>query len=299
MSFTRPADVEGRTVVTRDGEKIGRVDTVFLDVRTNQPEWAAVSTGMFGKHVSLLPLSAAAVLADGNLQVPFDKAKVKGAPHHDPSVDLKTSDEAELFRYYGVSYGAGDAETGADDTETRTKGSGWAATGSGDSTAGSPPAFETGGEPSTYETHDGPLSPETSLDRGDRARRSDTGERPVAGVATRSGTRLVKYIVTEQVTMTVPVSHEEVRVERAPSSEAELGSRGTPVGDDVHGGDEHGDDHEVVLHAERPIVHMETVPVERVRLDAETISGNETAGGEVHKEQIDLSDADADERTRR
>jgi uncharacterized protein (TIGR02271 family) len=285
MSFTTPADVEGRNVVTRDGDKIGKVDTVFLDVRTNRPEWAAVSTGMFGKHVSLLPLSAASVLDDGNLQVPFDKAMVKGAPHHDPSADLKTSDEAELFRYYGVPDEAGDDEPQTDD-------SGRPPTDRDDSRAGASQASETGGAPSSVETHGAPVSPESSPGQGARAQRSEPGE-GAAGAGTQprgatGRTRLRKYIVTEQVTLTVPVSHEEVRVERIPSGEADAAGQGMSTGDH-----DQADDHEIVLHAERPVVHKETVPVERVRLDSETVATDETGGGGVRKEAIDARVTDA------
>ena len=71
--------------------------------------------------------------------------------------------------------------------------------------------------------------------------------------------RLRKYVVTEQVTQTVPVSHEEVRIEREPITDANVGAAtsGPAISEE---------EHEVVLHEERPVVDKETVPVERVRL---------------------------------
>ena len=71
--------------------------------------------------------------------------------------------------------------------------------------------------------------------------------------------RLRKYVVTEQVTKTVPVSHEEVRVEREPITDANR-RRG-----DVGRGYLRGE-HEVVLHEEEPVVEKRIVPKERVRL---------------------------------
>jgi hypothetical protein len=50
--------------------------------------------------------------------------------------------------------------------------------------------------------------------------------------------------------------------------------------------------HEVTLHAERPVVEKQTVPVERVRLDKETVTDEQTVGDEVRKEQIDTDTPD-------
>jgi uncharacterized protein (TIGR02271 family) len=75
--------------------------------------------------------------------------------------------------------------------------------------------------------------------------------------------RLRKYVVTEQQSVQVPVSREEVRVEREPITDANRG-------DALSGGQITEEEHEVVLHAERPVVETEAVPVERVRLGTET-----------------------------
>ena len=74
--------------------------------------------------------------------------------------------------------------------------------------------------------------------------------------------RLRKYVVTEEVQQTVPVRHEEVRVEREPITEANRG--------EAMAGPEIGEaEHEVTLHEERPVVETKTVPVERVRMTTE------------------------------
>jgi uncharacterized protein (TIGR02271 family) len=104
--------------------------------------------------------------------------------------------------------------------------------------------------------------------------------------------RLRKYVVTENVTQTVPVSHEEVRVEREPITDANATAAmdGPAISEE---------EHEVVLHEERPVVAKETVPVERVRLDTDTVTDQETVSDEVRKEQIDLDDASSRESSRR
>jgi uncharacterized protein (TIGR02271 family) len=95
--------------------------------------------------------------------------------------------------------------------------------------------------------------------------------------------RLRKHVVTEQQQMTVPVSREEVRVEREPITEE---SRGAALDGPAISEDEH----EVTLHEERPVVEKEARPVERVRLDTETVTDQETVGGEVRKEEIEVDD---------
>ena len=113
-------------------------------------------------------------------------------------------------------------------------------------------------------------------------------ERLNVGTQTRETgrARLRKYVVTENVTQTIPVSREEVRVEREPITDANVGNAmdGPAISEE---------EHEVTLHAERPVVEKEAVPVERVRLDTETVRDEVTVSDEVRKEQID-TDVDVD-----
>ncbi len=98
--------------------------------------------------------------------------------------------------------------------------------------------------------------------------------------------RLRKYVVTEQQTQTVPVPHEEARIEREPITEENRGAA-------TDGPSISEEEHEVVLHAEKPVVDKETVAVERVKLGTETVRAEETVTGEVRKEQIE-TDGDVD-----
>ena len=43
--LTEAYGLEGRTLVDRDGDKIGKIDEIYVDTTTNQPEWALVNTG--------------------------------------------------------------------------------------------------------------------------------------------------------------------------------------------------------------------------------------------------------------
>jgi uncharacterized protein (TIGR02271 family) len=136
----------------------------------------------------------------------------------------------------------------------------------------------------------------TEAQTGDRAaREASIDERTTDGAMTRSEeelhvgvervesgrVRLRKYVVTEHKTVNVPVQHEEVRVVREPVS---AGSEGAAVGDAEIGEDQH----EVVLHEERPVVSTETVPKETVRLETDTVTEQRTAEGDVRKEQLEV-----------
>jgi uncharacterized protein (TIGR02271 family) len=103
--------------------------------------------------------------------------------------------------------------------------------------------------------------------------------------------RLRKYVVTENVTQTVPVSHEELRVEREPITEENADA--AAAGPDISEAE-----HEVTLHAERPVVAKETVPVERVRVGTERVAGEEKVTEQVRKEEVEVED-ETDTQTRR
>jgi uncharacterized protein (TIGR02271 family) len=79
------------------------------------------------------------------------------------------------------------------------------------------------------------------------------------------------------------VTHEEVRVEREPITEANMGNAmdGPAISEE---------EHEVTLHAERPVVEKEAVPVERVRLDTQTVTEQQQVSETVRKEQVDTDD---------
>jgi len=92
--------------------------------------------------------------------------------------------------------------------------------------------------------------------------------------------RLRKYVVTENVTQTVPVSHEEVRVEREPITDENRDQA-------MAGGDITDEEHEVTLHEERAVVDKEAVPVERVQMDTETVTEDQQVSEDVRKEEIE------------
>jgi uncharacterized protein (TIGR02271 family) len=111
--------------------------------------------------------------------------------------------------------------------------------------------------------------------------------------------RLRKHVVTEYRQVTVPVRREEIRIEREPTGDAEAPlDEGTVQAGAGAGETRQADDQqEIVLYEERPVVHTETVPVERVRMGKRTVVDEETVVGEVRREQIEVDvDPEGDER---
>jgi uncharacterized protein (TIGR02271 family) len=321
--------VIGKDVYDESGEKIGSASEVYLDDETGQPEWVTVRTGLFGTKESFVPLRDADLTDDG-VRVPVSKAQVKDAPRIDTDGHLSPQEEQELYRYYGL--GSGQATT--DTTTTGTTGNigttGVAGTGRTDrdettvtdtTTTGTTGNIGTTGVAGTGRTDRDEtgtagmagVAGAAGTDRDRDGRADHTGEPGVVGrdvsgpttdeamtrseerlnVGTRSEevgrARLRKYVVTENVTETVPVSREEVRVEREPITDAN-------AGDALEGPAISEAEHEVTLTAERPVVEKEAVPVERVRLDKETVTDQEQVSETVRKEEIDVDDEDPDRR---
>jgi hypothetical protein len=93
----------GRTVVDRDGNKIGAIDEIVIEDETDEPVFALVQTGLFGTHRTFVPLDGADDRG-GDVVVPFDKQRVQDAPRADRDEVLTPQAEAELYRYYGMPY---------------------------------------------------------------------------------------------------------------------------------------------------------------------------------------------------
>jgi uncharacterized protein (TIGR02271 family) len=273
-------------VVDSEGNKIGSLGELYLDDTTDQPNWATVKTGLFGMSESFVPLAEATLDGD-DIRVPYTKDQVKDAPRIEPDGHLEVDQEDRLYSYYGLS-GTG---TAGYNTE------GFAGTGRMAGTEGYETVTETTGTAADRDLA-GEGIRETDYDRDRAGRDTDdtltrSEERLRVGTESRETgrARLRKYVVTENVTRTVPVQREEVRIEREPITDAGRsgGLRDTDLGED---------EVEVTLHSEEPVVEKETVPVERVRLDTETVTGQETVSEDVRKERIETDGDDLDRRDR-
>ena len=256
-TMSDPGTMTGSPVRGSDGEKLGKIDAIYFDNDTDAPEWAAVKSGLFGGHVTLVPLAQASWNGD-TLTVPFDKAALKAAPHHDPDAAISADDEDELYRHYGIT-------TGRSITAADVPGSG--------------ERRDLTGAPGVQGRDTSGPTTDSAMTRSEEQLRVGTETRE-AGRA-----RLRKHVVTEHQQVTVPVSREEVTLEREPITEANRG-------DAYNGPAISEEEHEVTLHAQRPVVGTEAVAVERVKLGTETVTETQTVGGEVRKEQIELDAAE-------
>ena len=318
----------GSTAYGANGDKLGTVEHFYVDDRTGSPTWVSVITGLFGTRHSVVPaVDAAYDQDDGSLRLPVTAEAVKSAPHL-AGEHLDPAEEAELRRHYGLE-GNVVQETAVQDPAVHD-------TAARDTDPG-PAAGEPGWLP--------PVPPPATERPDDRADRAGLGDAAIAaptqemamvppppavdeeqhpartdGGMTRSeeqlrvGTervattraRLVKYVVTEEVQITVPIRREEIRVEEVPVDAPDTGPgesllpadhppsgpRST-AGEYATGGYDTGGyqvagglPEEIVLHTERPVVSVEVVPVERVRLRTEVVEGQERVTEQVQREQI-------------
>jgi uncharacterized protein (TIGR02271 family) len=240
------AQWKGQDLLDTDGDKIGTIDEIYIDQQTEQPEWALVKTGLFGGKGTFVPLSQATP-EEGGVRVPYAKSHVKDAPNIEPDGELSQSEERTLYEHYDVDYGD---------------------SGSGSSNGGDTVGRDTSGPT----TDDAMTRSEEELNVGTQSRESGRA-------------RLRKYVVTEEVQKTVPVQHEEVRIEREPITDANVGAA-------TDGPEISEEEHEVTLHAEEPVVEKRTVPKERVSLEKDTVQEERQVSDTVAKEQIEVDGAD-------
>jgi uncharacterized protein (TIGR02271 family) len=243
--------LRGEDLHDTSGEKIGKLEEIYLDAQSGEPEWALVNTGMFGTKSSFVPLQGASQ-DGGTLQVPYDKAQIKDAPKVDPDGELSQQQESELYAHYGLDYSESRSDSGLPE--------GGAGASTGTDTVG----------------HD------TSGPTTDDAMTRSEEELHVGTTQQESGrARLRKYVVEDEVTKTVPVKREEVRIEREPITDANAGAAtdGPAISEE---------EHEVVLHEEEVVTEKRAVPKERIRVDKETVTDEQQVSETVRKEEVDV-----------
>jgi len=270
--------LHGATVYGTDNEKIGSVSQVFVDDADGSPTWVTVHTGLFGLSESFVPL-AGARLGNGELHVEHPKPVIKDAPRTHGDGTLTAEDEDRLYSYYSRSAPAGNGTAAGERTHTFSEAQ--------DADSDTPPD----------DSHHG-----ASMTRSEEHLKVGT-ERVEA-----TRVRLRKYIVTEYETVRVPVSHEEVRLERVPITDAEpvpgaidgatadanLDARDAAdrsrdnLHTDSHNNAPDAPEPEIILHAERVVVSVETVPIEIVRLGKETVTENTRVTEPVRSERIEI-----------
>jgi hypothetical protein len=185
----------GRKAYDSTGEKVGEITDIFYDDRTGRPEWIAIKGGLL-KGSTFVPIHGSQLNPgrtedddEDSLRLAFDKDMIKSAPNVSADNDhLTPAEEQELWSYYGYDYNA--------DPKLKTHGYGTDYTKNR-----ADKDFE-------YRRYD----QATSEWRDAGAEESVTIQNQEAQVVSQPETvRLRKYQRTEMV----PVTKEEVRVERS------------------------------------------------------------------------------------
>jgi sporulation protein YlmC with PRC-barrel domain len=106
------AEWHGKTLVDSDGEKIGKLEDVYVDVETDEPQFATVKEGLIGRHLTFVPLGGIKIGPD-ELQVPVSKELVKAAPNIElRGEELSQADESALYHHYELNYTPPDIPSG-------------------------------------------------------------------------------------------------------------------------------------------------------------------------------------------
>ncbi|MFC1433647.1 PRC and DUF2382 domain-containing protein [Streptacidiphilus sp. N1-3] len=275
-----PTQVIGHKVLDAQGHKIGQAEEVYLDDSTGRPQWVTVKGGLFGGKGHFAPLDGASMVED-EVQLACAKSQVDSAPDLETGRHLSVEEERALYQHYGLGRPEtptavnGMNQFGQADTD-RDLNAGM--TGMTTSTTGAMAAAGARTEAGSDLKADGIRGTENELTRYEERLHVGT-ERVEAGHA-----HLHKYVTTEQVQQTVPLTHQEVRIEREAIPESE---RRSAMG--------HAEiaeaDADVLLFQERTVVTKETVPVERVRMRVEEVTEDVVVRDEVRTEHIDYQDA--------
>ena len=307
-NLNRIEDLANATAYDVNGDKVGSVQDVYVNDTTGQPDFISVNHGLFGTGTSIVPLRGHS-LRDGDLHLAFPKDRIEDAPDLDDNGHLTTNDQDALYRHYALTEvqdvttyetgapadGAAGAapvdgaagygvDAGAAGAGVPAAGVGAAAAGVGAGAAGLG-AADAGYADGVAGTADAGVAGTDS----DELIRSEE-QLNVSKDRVESGeVHLRKYVVTETETVEVPVEREEVRIVREPITEADRAAHTGAIGEA---------EASVTLHEDQVTVTKESVPVEKVSLETETVRDTETVSEEVRKERFEtdgvVTDGDAD-----
>ncbi|APT91888.1 photosystem reaction center subunit H [Corynebacterium phocae] len=250
------------TAYDANGDKLGSVNEVFVDENSGRPTFVEVNHGLFGLSSSLVPLRGHRLDGNEELHLAFVKDRISDAPDFDGDAGLDTAKQEEIYRHYGVVEHEDKVDYNLDDRRDLHAGAGV-------------------GEVRHEERRDVDLTDVN--DDGELIRSEEQLNVGKERVATGT-VRLRKYVVTDTETVEVPVTREEVRVERTPISAEEAARMGDVSDEDT--------ETSVTLHEERVVVSKENVPVEKVALHTEEVTETERVSEEVRKERIETEGVD-------
>jgi uncharacterized protein (TIGR02271 family) len=266
----------GYTVYDPDGDKIGKVDDLFVD-ENDQPEYIGVKMGLLGIRSTLIPWQMVEVReAESTLIVSADDAQVKDGPTFDDDKEITPEFESEVYSYYGLQQ-SGSTEDRATYAEYSTGTTGESAgpgVAMGDTDSG-----EFREHPPQQEGVSGEGAED--LEDEDELRVQRTEEELAAGTREREAgaMRIRKRVRTDREQIEVPTRHEEVTVDRVPVEEGEATEA------------EIGEDEVVVpVTEEEVVVEKRPVAKEEVRIRKDVVEDTETVEEDVRREEVEVED---------
>jgi uncharacterized protein (TIGR02271 family) len=283
------------TVYDRNGEKIGKVDDLFVD-ENDTPEYIGVKMGFLGTRSTLIPWEVATVDEnDRRIEVSVDKAQAKEGPSFDDDQDITPDYEEQVYSHYGLQRAQSNGEQrggygdyyGDDQDEAGKVGPGMR---EGDTETGEFRGHAEADE-GVHQSHGSDLEDEDELrvQRSEEELRAGTREREAGALNVR------KRVRTDREQVRVPTKREEVNVERVPVNEERTGAE---IGED---------EVSMPVVEEEAVVGKQSVVKEEVRVRKDVVDDEEVVEEDVRKEEVDVDDstttrghsADFDDETRR
>lgn len=106
------SDWLGKVLVDSQGERIGKLQDVYVDVETDEPQFGTVKEGFLDRHFTFVPLAGAAVGPD-ELRVTVARDQVRSAPDLDlHGQEMSQADESALYHHFEMNYTAITSESG-------------------------------------------------------------------------------------------------------------------------------------------------------------------------------------------
>jgi uncharacterized protein (TIGR02271 family) len=257
----------GYTVYDPDGDKIGKVDDLFVD-ENDSPEYIGVKMGFLGTRSTLIPWQMIEVREDeSSLIVSDDDGHVKDGPTFDDDQDITPEFESEVYSYYGLQQSASTEDRGTyGDYSSEDPGAVGPGMREGDTESG-----EFRGHSEDDEGVN--QSAGSDLEDRDELRVQRTEEELRAGTREREAgaMRVRKRVRTDRETIEVPTRHEEVSVERVPvegeATEAQIGE----------------DEVSVPVTEEEVVVEKRPVAKEEIRIRKDVVEDTETVEEDVRR----------------
>lgn len=264
----------GFTVLDPNGEKIGKVDDLFVD-ENDQPEYFGVKMGFLGARSTLIPADVTTIdKQQGFIEVSQPKSTVKDGPSFDDDQDITPDYENEVRSYYGLSATNGSEQRGGYGEyygdETGKVGPGMR---EGDTETGEFRGHSEADE-GVHQSHGSDLEDEDELrvQRTEEELRVGTREQEAGRMNVR------KRVRTDREQVRVPTRREEVNVERVPVNEERTGAE---IGED---------EVSMPVVEEEAVVGKQSVVKEEVRVRKDVVQDEEVVEEDVRKEEVDVDD---------